>query len=209
MADPFDKTTWTDKDRFYYEYIDAMLDDAVDARVSNVKPDHAAYLIRALLTHAKKHVRLFIGDLGAAERETIFESPAIAEAAKKLLSQEGSKLTIVVGEADDPAAGDEDQPLVRSILESQKEGKITGTMEIRRARQAAVDFLRSHHHYYPLMVMDESAYRVETGNTVTPAYANFGDRKAAREYALLFDDVLYSESEEVVAVAGGSADAAA
>ena len=56
--------------------------------------------------------------------------------------------------------------------------------------------------------MDESAYRVETDNSMLRAYANFGDRKAARSYAAMFDDVLYRDSDEIVAVLGGSVEAA-
>ena len=207
MQDPFDETTWTEKDRFYYEYVDRMLDGKVDARVSNVEPRHAAYLLRALLTHAKKHVRVFAGNLGEFETKAIFESPAFAEAARNLLSQSGTKLVIVVGEGEEAGDVGEDQTLVRSIKDSQAQGQLAGTMEVRRAPQELIKFLREHNGYHPLAVMDDSAYRVETENFVTPAYANFGDRKAAREYAALFDDVLYPDSEEIVAVPSRSAEA--
>ena len=208
MADPFDETTWTDKDRFYYEYLDGMLVDGVDARVSNAEPKHAAYVLRALLTHAKRYVRLFAGNLGAAETRAVFESPAFADAAKKLLSQQGSKFVIVVGEGDDDSQVSDFEPLVKAIEKLASQGEIAGMMEVRRAPQAAVDFLREHNRHHPLAVMDESAYRVETGNSALPAYANFGDRKTARSYAAMFDDVLYRDSEEIVAVPSGGAEAA-
>ena len=186
-----------------------MLFKAVNARISNKEPQHATYLMRELLRHARRQVRLFAGDASSAEWQAIFESPEIVDAAKNLLSQTGTKLTIVVDETDEPViSGKEAKPLVRSIEESHEQGKITGTLEIRRAFPEAAKFLKEQHHYFPLMVVDESAYRVETDHPVTPAYANFGDGKIAREYAAFFNDVLYCDSDELVSVKGGSVEPA-
>ena len=85
MSDPFDHSTWTDQDRFYFGYVDEMLADGVDAPISNVEPTHATCLVRTLLQNAKHQVRLFTGRLPSEGEKAIYIAPAIAEAAKELL----------------------------------------------------------------------------------------------------------------------------
>lgn len=127
MSDPFDQSTWTAQDRFYFGYVDEMLADRVDAPVSNVVPAHAAYLVRALLQSAKHQVRLFPGSLSGEGEESIYSAPAIAEAARELLSLEGSKFVIVLEEGGKAGKPTEQHPLVRSIMDFQKQGGAPGT----------------------------------------------------------------------------------
>ena len=203
MSNPFDETTWNDKDRYYYRYLSQMLNNGVDAQISNADPEHVAYLFRELLTRTKKFMRLFTGELSADRSREIFESPEIAYAANRMLSQDQRRLIIVVDEASKQVIRCwEDQILMRSIRKSRKQGNLIGKMEIRRANAEATAFLKERNHYYPLMVMDDAAYRVETGAPLIPAHVNFGDTKGAREYADFFDDVLYRDSQEIVTVSG-------
>ena len=203
MSNPFDETTWNDKDRYYYRYLNRMLNKGLDAQISNADPQHAAYLFRELLTRTKKFMRLFTGELSAGRSREIFESPEIAYAANRMLSQDQRRLIIVVDEAPKQVIRCwEDQILMRSIRKSRNQGNLVGKLEIRLANAEATAFLKERNHYYPLMVMDDSAYRVETGAPLIPAHANFGDTKGAREYVAFFGDVLYRDSEEIVTVSG-------
>ena len=200
MSDPFDQSTWTAHDRFYFGYVDEMLADKVDAPVSNVVPEHAAYLVSALLQSAEHQVRLFPGSLAPEGEASIYNAPAIAEAAKKLLSHDGSRFVIVLEDGEQDQTPIEEHPLVRSIMDFQKQGGLRGRMDVCMAPAPALEFLRAQDHGYPMMVMDESAYRVEGNNGREVAYANFGDHKTARDLAGLFDDVLYRDSKRVLAV---------
>lgn len=76
-------------------------------------------------------------------------------------------------------------------------------MEVCVAPEPALEFLRENDYGYPMMVMDESAYRVEGDDGGEVAYANFGDHRTARDLAGFFDDVLYRDSKRVLAVEPG------
>ena len=50
----FDKNTWTESGRFYFDYVEKMLEKEANIVVRNGRPLHAVYLIEAFLRKAQK-----------------------------------------------------------------------------------------------------------------------------------------------------------
>lgn len=48
--DPFDSSTWTEDERYYFETVEEVLEGRENIIISNGKPEHAVYLIRKFLT---------------------------------------------------------------------------------------------------------------------------------------------------------------
>lgn len=205
IVDPFDSKTWTDDERFYFEYVDEMLASGSDIGISNGKPIHAVYLLASFLSHASRAVRLFSGTMS---RKTtggdleIYGNSHVAEAAEVLLSRPSSTMTIVLEKNIDVDEGQsaEDHPLVSSIKNLKESGRLKGRFEVRKITDERLNWLREKEICHHLMVMDEKAYRLETDTDFMKAYVNFGDAKNARMLADLFDKFISRDSEPLMIV---------
>ncbi len=183
--------TVEERDDFYVDYLDDIARRQVNATVSNADPEHARYAISKLLGDAQRSVRIFpaANDLG---KGGIYDSAEVFGAAKSLLSKDGATLVVVLPsrmcEADV-----EDVPFVSGMRRLENQGSIAGTMEVRSAPQGAEEFLEAHDFGHRMVVMDESAFRIEGAGGTDAAYVNFGNAKDARRLAGLFDDVLVDQ----------------
>ena len=208
-VDPFDPETWTEVERLYFEYVDEMLSSRVNVGISNGKPSHAVYLLAAFLRNASRSVRLFSG---AMKRKTtdgnlgIYDNRHVSEAAEILLSQPDSRLIVVLENDIDVDDRQEvkDHPLVRSIMNLQKSGKLEGLFEVRKIMSDRLEWLRAKGICYHLMLMDEQAYRLETDPESMKAQVNFGDPKTAQILANLFDRFICRDSEKLLTVSASA-----
>ena len=186
---------------FYKSYLDDMFARGVDAEVSNAEEDHAAYALGKMLGSASESVRIFPAAIDEFRKSGVYNSPEVLAAAQSLLLKEGVKVVLVTPDA---MARKEVEavPFVQSMTDMANKGTMAGTMEIRSASPNAIDFLKQNHFCHPMVVVDESAYRIERPGETEEAYVNFGNAKDARRLAGLFDDVLYTAGTELIAVGG-------
>lgn len=200
--DPFDESTWNEDQRWYFEHVDQALETGEDVIISNGKPEHAVFLIHRFLENATEVVRLFSGRLaqtyGGVE---IYRNRYVGQAAEKAL-QSGTDIRIVL-EADLDVEGEnpDHHPLVRLAQELREAGELAGTLEIKKASSASIRFLKDKEFRYHWMTMDDQAYRLETDTKNTKAHVNFGTPQVARSLATIFDNTLWPDATEIVAVA--------
>lgn len=187
-------------DDFYRQYLDDMFEREVDAEVSNTERDHVIYAVSKMLDNAKQSVRIFPGDLNNQSVMQIYEAEAVKEAAKSLLSKEGVKLVLVLPPSMGQVGDVGELPFVGSMIAMEKQEPLAGRMEVRQASYDAVEFLENNDFCHPMVVMDDSAYRIEGTIASGVAYVNFGNSKDARRLAGVFDDVLYDDGQELVAL---------
>ena len=194
--DPFDHATWSEGERYYFEHADDALKHKTDVLISNGKPEHAVFLTHRFFVHAEYQIRLFSGTLSRKYGNVhIYGNQHIVDALRQLLSDIKSINIVLERPIDvDSDQSADDHPIVRTASELKQEGRLRGTLEIRQANQDALDFLRTHNFLYHWMVMDETAFRLETDIAHTQAHANFGDFNMAATLARLFDRVLYRQS---------------
>ena len=198
--DPFDPATWSERERYYFEHADAALKDKTNVLISNGKPEHAVFLTHSFFMHAKHRIRLFSGRLSRIYGNVhVYGNRHIVKALRQLLSDEKTISIVLECPIDvDPDQSVSDHPMVQTASELRQEGKLRGLLEIRQADQDAIDFLTTHNFLYHWMVMDETAFRLETDIEHTKAHANFGDFKMAATLAGLFDRILYRKSTQLV-----------
>ena len=201
-VNPFDPDTWTEEERFYFEYVDEKLDAKENVGISNGKPIHAVYLIEGFLSRATQQVRLFSGKLSRTSESgtPIYADPHVAAAALKFLSKEGSRLTVVLEKDIDVEAEQsvEDHPLVNEILAAKERNEVAGTFELCQISDEALQFLDRHEVHNHLMILDEQAYRIETDLEEFKAHVNFGDTKSAGILANLFDKCIHPGSKTLI-----------
>lgn len=187
--DPFDPQTWSEQESRYFGEVDAALAAGSDLLISNGKPEHAVYLVEKFLAHAKKSVRLFSGRLSRAVGGVeVYGSPEVGEAADKLLTNLGALQIVLEHDIDvDEGAAWAAHPLVRIKDRLEKEGRLTGHLEIRQASEESLAHLRRFNFLNHWMVMDDSAYRLETDARKATAHVNFGDAEMAGMLAHIFD----------------------
>ena len=195
---PFDRSTWSEDEIFYFDYVDRRLRTLGNARINNGKPIHAVYLIAKLLEHARQRVRLFSGRLTRIDQKTgveIYADPNVAKAAKCFLKKSDSRFTVILENRID-GGSHKDHPLVKALQNT--EG-LVGRFELRQASSEALNFLLQNGCRNHLMIMDEQAYRIETGeDDALKAEVNFGDSKSAKILADLFDNHILRESTELL-----------
>ena len=189
-------------DDFYRQYLDDMFEREVDAEVSNVQPDHVIYAMSKMLGNAKQSIRIFPANLHEPSVTQIYDAQLIKDAAKSLLAKEGAKLILVLPPSMAEQWSTNDLPLVGSMVAMNEESPMVGRMEVRLASEDAVEFLRSNGFFHPMVVMDDTAFRIEGAGESDVAYVNFGNAKDARRLAGVFDDVLYDDGRELVALGG-------
>ena len=186
-VDPFDPVTWGDEDTAYFGAIDVALRNKDKRYISNGRPEHAAFLVHRFLENAVGVVRIYSGSLSRTLNEIdVYGNPHIIAAAKDFLGKNGRILVVVQNELDLPSGGGiEDHPFVGLVKDIQRKGSLV----VKRAGDT--DGLSDYH----WMVMDESAYRLETDIKSAIAHANFGTPKVAMQLAQLFDSVLFENGQ--------------
>jgi len=196
MLDPFDPETWTKDEREYFHAVDEALAGSIDQIISNGKPQHAAYLLEKFLAHAQQVVRIFSGRLARTVNGVeVYGNAQVLAAAERLLKQ-GASLRIVLEEGIDLRTGETvtDHPVERLACRLRNDGTMKGVLDMRQASKDSLDHLKSRDFKYHWMVMDESAYRLETDLRKAKAHANFGDGEMAGKLARIFDRLLFNQA---------------
>ena len=192
VVDPFDPPTWGVEDKAYFDAIDAALENKDKRYISNGRPEHAAFLVHRFLKNAEQTVRIYSGSLSRSlDGVDVYGAAHIVEAAQAFLGR-GGRIQIVVQNGVDSPSGEsiEAHPFLRSAEGvEQGEGKRQGSLVVKKATVS--NALTAYH----WMVMDESAYRLETDIESAKAHANFGTPKVATQLAQLFDELLYVSGE--------------
>ena len=185
-VDPFDSKTWAPEDKAYFNAIDDALENADPRYISNGRPEHAAFLVHRFLENANKVVRIYSGGLTRSlDGVDVYGNSHIIGAARKFLRRDGRILIAVQNDIDLPSGGRiDDHPFVGSTKDH-----CMGKLVIKKA--ADTDKLTRFH----WMVMDKSAYRLETDVEKATAHANFGTPEFAAQLALKFDTDLYAGGE--------------
>ena len=206
ITDAFDESTWTVEQRLYFKYVDRTLKSGKRAKFSNGQPWHAVYLIAAFFREAREHVRLFSGTLTRKTPDgvSIYEHSRVADAAAGFLMHPKSKITIVL-EKDidvDENCSAEMHPFVKNIRDLSEQGQIRGQLEIWKANEDDLKFLRENNFLYHMMIMDKKAWRIETNPDPdnVKAHVGVGDKSTARSLSRIFDEILCSRSDKVLAI---------
>ena len=200
---PFDRSTWSGDERRYFQLVDEALARMENRIISNGRVEHAAYIIHKFLTHATGRLRVFSGKLSRTYNGfSVYGNDAIIDAACAFLARPDRELTVVVEHGLDlePDETTEDHPLVRAIR--RKQNQLQGTIEIRRASQPDVKYLRDKNFSNHWMIMDDHAYRLETNLEKAGAHVNFADRETAGALAKIFDTILYRRADQLVRIGG-------
>lgn len=200
--DPFNPDTWSETERAYFHKVDSALERGTNLLFSNGLPEHAVYLIEKFFTNAKEEVRLFSGSLSRAIRDVeVYGNPKVAAAVEKMLSS-GVSLQVVLHNAIDVDEHESwvDHPLVRIKNRLKREGRLSGSLHIRQCSQDGIRHLEKFKFLNHWMVMDRTAYRLETDIRRARAHVNFGDREMAGILADIFDDVLFCSAKPLDAV---------
>ncbi len=197
--DPFNPDTWSEEEKAYFEKVDTALAQGADLLFSNGRPQHAVYLIEKFFTHAKKEVRLFSGRLSRTVRGVeVYGNHRIAAAVENLLTA-NVKLQVVLQDDIDVDAGQTwvDHPLARIEARLKQAGKLSGSLDIRQSSPDSIRHLEEFSFLNHWMVMDRTAYRLETNVRRAAAHVNFGDGKMANMLADIFDDVLFKSAKQL------------
>ena len=129
----------------------------------------------------------------------IYSNPQILNSVSNFLARKGSALNIVLEEPID--GGLEAHPLVSLVKSMKESGQLEGVFVLKQAKQSLLKKLEDSSFNHHIMIMDESAYRVETDTTNAKAFVNFGDSKKAKSLFSLFSNLYMIESDEVLRVA--------
>lgn len=201
---------WGESERSYLEYVDAAMHERRNEVFGNSRPLHAVYLIFKFFAHAKKEVRIFSGKLRQREYDQlsvdrgldVYANRHVLAAVGAFLANEGARLKIVVDEGLDDGTGQiadsaEGHPLVKKVKALGDRGRLRGSCEIARLDPVLLQRLKDEDRHYHLMIMDRSAYRLETDSVRAEAYVNANDEDLARELARFFDDSLWSGASKL------------
>lgn len=200
---PFDHSTWNDEERRYFQLVDEALAQMENKVISNGRVEHAAYIIQKFLIHGKHRLRMYSGKLSRTYNGfTVYGNDTILDAVCAFLGRPGTELTIVVEHGLDVELNEtaEDHPVVRAVR--RMGNRLQGGLEIRRASQSDVDYLREHNFSNHWMVMDDHAYRLETNLEKAGAHVNFCDLEMAEALTQIFDHVLYGRANRLVCIGG-------
>ena len=184
-------------DAGYYALVDRAFEGSEDRDISNSRPNHAAYIIHKLLDRAEQRVLIYSGRLKQdQDGVSIYGSPSIIDAARKLLRKPQSELSIVVEKEVDVDDGQapNDHPLIAAIQMEADRGWMRGKFDVKSLAHGEEPFPQ---HF---VVMDDRAYRVETDGNQLSAIANFGDPETAKLAADVFGH-LHESSDEVCSLA--------
>ena len=195
LLDPFNKDTWSDIEKLYFERVDNFFVRKVGDQFTNGNAAHAVYLITKFFREATNEVRIFSGSLTkrASNGVQIYENPNLIDAAGDFL-RKGGKLRIVVQNKID--GGMEKHPLVKDFLN--KDG-----YRLVQASEGAISFLKEQKFLHHMMVMDEDAWRLETRTHLdgdgslrsVEAIVSAFDKESAKSLKTLFDTVLLGDGK--------------
>ena len=203
FVDPFDRNTWNEDERLYFEHVDKALEFSMNKVISNGRVEHAAYIIYKLLISAQWKVRIFSGRLSRTYNGfNVYSNDQIIKAIGKFLSLPGSELTIVLEHELDiePHETITDHPVIHVVNKAKQTGRLRGKLEIRQASEEATNFLREKDYSNHWMLMDNEAYRLETNTEQAGAHVNFADAKTAGALAIIFDNLLYQRGHELIRI---------
>lgn len=203
FLDPFDSNTWNEDERRYFEHVDRALKFRMNRVISNGQVEHAAYIIHKLLISAQRKVRIFSGRLSRTYNGfDVYSNDQIIKATEKFLSLPGSELTVVLEHELDikPHETIKDHPVIHVASEAKQTDRLGGKLEIRRASEEATNFLRKKDYSNHWMLMDDEAYRLETNTEQAGAHVNFSDAKTTKALTMIFDNLLYQGSHELIRI---------
>ena len=196
--DPFDKNTWSDIEKLYFERVDDFFERDVGEQFTNGNAAHAVYLITKFFQNAKREVRIFSGRLTrkASNGVQIYANPNLVKAVGGFLKR-GGELKIVLQEDLDGTI--EEHPLVRDCLNLKK-------FHLVRANDDSIAFLREQAFLHHMMVMDEKAWRIETKTRLdhqgelkrVEALVSVSHPAGAASLKNLFDVVLFANGESLI-----------
>lgn len=199
----FDESTWTESERFYFEYVEEMLESGTNVVVKNGRPIHAIYLIQAFLRKAKNTVRLFSGTLKQRTDELeMYGDSHVVTAARDFLSRPDADLRIVLESDIDLMEGQriENHPMIDMAHQLRAAGRMGGVFRVRRAPEDNIEFLRKEKFCHHMMIIDDRAYRLETDTENFKAHVNFGDAKTAGKLSQIFDRILFEKGKTLVSM---------
>ena len=195
--DPFNRKTWNDIERLYFDRVDDLFEREHSDQFANGNAAHAVYLITKFFVKAEKEIRIFSGSLTrkASNGVQIYENPNLVAAAKEFL-RNGGELRVVVQH--DVDGGVEEHPFVQGLLNESRCNFV-------RASEDSIEFLRKQKFLHHMMVMDENAWRLETRTRLdrygslrsVAALVGVFDRESALLLKDLFDIVLFGEGKEL------------
>ena len=189
------------EDEKYLEYVDIAMRERHNMVFSNSSPRHAVYLIYKFFLCARREMRIFSGKLArreanpssADENTDVYADKRVLAAVGEFLADEGTSLKIVVQHGLDGDAGNiGDHPLVKKVRELEDDNRLRGSCEIAKLDPSLRQQLEEEGRLYHVMIMDRSAYRLETDTGKTKAHVNVNDNATAKELIQFFDDSLWA-----------------
>ena len=201
ILDPFNSTTWSDNERAYFESVETACRERRNTPISNGLPEHAAFIIRLFLANAQRTVRLVSGGLPVKyeDRVPVFGSFYVVAAAMDFLTRPKSEFQVIVhGELSDVSTID-NHPLVWMAKRLGEEGRLTGTLVVKKLSDLWERALRDRDMLWHWMTMDESAYRIEGDIKKPAAIVNFGEPEYTAKLAGLFDHLFTDDDNETIA----------
>ena len=214
--DPFDpeRKNWGESEIFYVDYVNRLMDKKTNRSFGNGRPFHAVYLIYKFFMHAQREMRIFSGKLlrqVGSEGEVdagmpIYERKEVLDAVKHFLSKEGASLKVMLSEKLDVDEGQkpEHHPLVKAILELNDQHKFKGSCKIRQLNEENVRNLDEFDVNRHLLLMDESAHRIEIDRDRFKAFVNMNDKQASGKMVHFFDKGLFHLGEPVWSKTGST-----
>ena len=189
---------------FYADYVDRAMKEKRDVLFSNGRPLHAVYLIYKFFMQARHEVRLFSGQLlrrvpprRLDEGLPVYENGSVLGAVRRFLSQKDTHLKVVL--ANDLDVGDgqgaEDHPLVKTVIDLRNEGLLKGRCDIEQLEAGYIRQLQDDDVGHHMVLMDQSAYRLETGPDAAEALVNVNDEDMTKKLASFYDRKLYSKGD--------------
>jgi hypothetical protein len=160
--------------RAYRRLIRRLADGAMNQRVRNGQPAHAAILLETMFRKAKADVRIYTGELSLPT----YAEPDMIEEASAFLKRDDTCLRILLAT---PAnqAWVQNHPFFAPIL---RNGQLPENMEVRCATGVYATPTAKH-----FAVMDDRAFRFERDHSGTKAIANFNEPGTAAKLIEAFD----------------------
>ena len=190
---------------FYADYVDRAMLERRNVTFSNGRPLHAVYLIYKFFMQAQCEVRLFSGQLlrqvpkGRLDDEglPVYGNRDVLGAVRRFLRQQGTHLKVVLANNLDVGDGQgaEDHPLVKTVIGLQNDGLLNGRCDIEQLDAGYLRRLQDDGVGYHMVLMDQSAYRLETGPDAAEALVNVNDEDMTKKLASFYDRELYSKGD--------------
>ena len=190
---------------FYADYVDRAMKEKRDVTFGNGRPLHAVYLIYKFFMQAQREVRLFSGQLlrrvpeGRLDDEglPVYGNVSVLRAIRRFLGQKDTHLKVVLANNLDVGEnqGIEDHPLVKTVVDLQNDGLLNGRCDIEQLDAGYLRQLQDDGVGYHMVLMDQSAYRLETGPDAAEALVNVNDKDMTKKLAFFYDRKLYNKGD--------------